>query len=373
MHTHPGERLEGVQILRGLAALAVLGVHLQSVEAQYGAESLTSPAWLMGFAGVDLFFVISGFIMVYITGGFADRHDVSDRLQGVRVFLFSRLMRVYPLWWLLSLAVVAVAFVRFGVPYDPTHLGAQTPTGYLTHSFLLLPQRPFPVIPVGWTLIHELFFYVFFAVILVFPRKLLPHLLVLWAVAVTAGAAAGFSRPVAHALPEVLTHPLSLEFLAGAGLGLFWRRLPLWVGPTAVIAGLAWLVGAAFVLNIQTVPEVPLFWDRIASFGVGSWLLVAGVVVLDRARIEQGAGALPGPFRPLVALGDWSYALYLCHLPVVVAGASFVWAPLAQPGPLDNVLALVLLAAVSISVAAALHRFVERPLLAFVRRVRDGT
>ena len=100
--THPSKmilpkRLESVQALRGVAALLVLFYHLASFQRQMAEENrddilLTSGIWDNGWAGVDLFFVISGFIMVYVT------RNSGRTLKDVGRFMASRITRIYPLW-----------------------------------------------------------------------------------------------------------------------------------------------------------------------------------------------------------------------------------------------------------------------------------
>ena len=98
--------LNHVQALRGVAAFLVMLAHLYDSELKYSPDQLLGRWTIYGNAGVDLFFLISGFIMVYVT---------SNRDRGVKPafeFLFSRACRIYPLYWIVTLAVFAVALIR---------------------------------------------------------------------------------------------------------------------------------------------------------------------------------------------------------------------------------------------------------------------
>ena len=116
-------------------------------------------------SGVDLFFVISGFVMVTITG------NQFQRAGFVREFLFHRITRIYPLYWLFTLLALAVLLAR------PDMLKRSFEAQELVRSVLLLPQDGLPLLMVGWTLIHEMYFYIVFSLLLVSERRVLLLLL----------------------------------------------------------------------------------------------------------------------------------------------------------------------------------------------------
>ena len=151
--------LLNVQALRALAAFMVVCVHIQALALMAGAPAKVTEA---GNAGVDLFFVISGFIMVFTTG---------RKPMGPAAFFGARLRRIAPLYWSMTLAVFLVARLA-------PSLVQNTPTdiGRLVASILFVPElRPDgtmrPVVFVGWTLNFEMAFYVLFALGLFAPRR----------------------------------------------------------------------------------------------------------------------------------------------------------------------------------------------------------
>jgi peptidoglycan/LPS O-acetylase OafA/YrhL len=103
-----GMKLQSIQILRGIAALLVVIFHVRAQEMlAIGGNGLAEMPFLNGFvnngfAGVDLFFVISGFIMVYVTDG------VRPGIRSSLDFLFARATRIYPLWWFFSALMIAM-------------------------------------------------------------------------------------------------------------------------------------------------------------------------------------------------------------------------------------------------------------------------
>ncbi len=311
------ERFANIQALRGLAALMVALSHLQVVEGRAAIDPLM-PDWsILGFAGVDLFFVISGFVMVHVTRG----RFGSGREAGA--FAFARAARVYPLYWLVS-AVVLVVWLR-----DPNLVFASIPGDPdLVRSFLLWPDERPPLHAVGWTLVHELYFYAVFALLLLAPERLLPVALAAWG-----GLVAALNLSGAGGLgPEaaLITHPLTFEFLMGAGAALAFHR---W-GPVrpglALAAGAGSFVAVCFAFAVMRPGVFPEGWLRAFAFGLPAALTLYGAAGLERS----GRTAPPWTAR----YGDWSYALYLIHI-LALAAVGKVWAlPPQTPQTVDNIL-----------------------------------
>ncbi len=358
MTADPPARLDGIQALRGLAALAVAIAHIDSLDARFLGGDVMAEWARLGFAGVDLFFVISGFVMVHTTLG------TPRGPRAAAAFLATRAVRIYSLWWLVLVPVAAVWMVR---PEWVFASIGQSPD--LLRSFLLWPDTREPLLAVGWTLVHEMWFYVVFAVLLVLPRVLLPVGLALWAAAVGAMVLLGIGQGSGSPELRVVASALTFEFLLGC--------LAAWLARTRLVFALApWLLVAAVAAFVTAgalhagAPDAA-FTDtlkRVAWFGGASFLLVLAVGAIDlRGRLRAA--------RPLVALGDWSYALYLVHVPVFAALARLA-APFALPGGIDNPGWWALMLAVAIAVSWAIHRLFERPVLrawSGVRRAIAGT
>jgi peptidoglycan/LPS O-acetylase OafA/YrhL len=342
--------LGSVQMLRGLAALAVALAHLHAVEKFLGDARLLGSWAQAGFGGVDLFFVISGFVMVWTTAGAQGRADV------IPAFVWARISRIYPLWWLVCGALVAVWMVRPDWVFASHHAGA--PPDILT-SMLLVPDTTEPLHTVGWTLIHELWFYAVFAVLLLVPARLLPLALGGWALVV---AVAALLMPA----PEnpwlrLVRHPLTLEFIVGAGVGLAavrgWFPAPRLLVQGAVI----WLVLVALAVRGDAPALFAQEWWRVLAVGLPCAALVWGLVGLER-------GGWRSP-RALVRLGDWSYALYLIHVPVFAALGRLA-APLGSDGLADSLVAVPVALVVALAAAVILHLLFEKPVLALAARMR---
>jgi peptidoglycan/LPS O-acetylase OafA/YrhL len=221
----PRATLLNVQALRALAAFMVVCVHLEALAILAGAAPHATEA---GNAGVDLFFVISGFIMVFTTG---------RKPQSPAGFFGARVRRIAPLYWSVTFAVFLVARLTPSlIQNTPSDLGR------LLASLLFLPElRPDgtmrPVVFVGWTLNFEMAFYVLFALGLLAPRRWLG---VAATVAVLAGAVAwGQAAKPTDPVLAFYTTPMVLEFGLGMLLGLAWPHLkpPPWARWPLAIAG----------------------------------------------------------------------------------------------------------------------------------------
>jgi peptidoglycan/LPS O-acetylase OafA/YrhL len=330
----PRATLLNIQALRAVAALMVVCVHLQALAVMGGAPQRLTDA---GNAGVDLFFVISGFIMVFTTG---------RKPQGPLAFLGSRLRRIVPLYWSMTLAVFAVARLTPSlIQNTPSDLGR------LVQSLLFIPAlRPDgtvrPVVFVGWTLNFEMAFYLLFALGLLAPRRWI-GVLVAIGVLVLAVLWGWAARPASPVL-SFYTTPMVLEFGAGMMLGLAWPRLSL---PER----LAWPLAAAIVAAFGLMLGAPWLWphaDRLFAFGLPATVIVAAALALERM-----GWAARWPW--LQALGAASYAIYLSHFFVTQAVILLV-RKVGLQGPWEAVAASALAFAGVALVGLVLHRTLEQ-------------
>lgn len=377
-------KLHSIQALRGVAVLLVFLYHVSSMESARLAASgsaetpLVAGIWTNGYAGVDLFFVISGFIMVFVTG----RVSPSAKTSGA--FLFARVARIYPLWWVFA-ALSAVGFMlTTGAPTNAERLAASgvSEGQHIVSSLLLLPHPVYPILSVGWTLVHEIYFYIIFAALLLMPQRYLPSLLAVWALIVAAGAYAGLTGPIATNVLALVFHPMTLEFILGAFVGLLVVNGRRWRPGLMALAGTVWMIAA---LTLQGDNDAIMFgWGRVMWFAMPCALLVYGFSSLDVA----GRIKLPSA---LVDLGDWSYAFYLSHMLTLKAlealapiaadalDASGVNAPLltstlrlGSPGLADNLFFFIAGLMLAIIVSWIAYRFIEKPLLRGLGKTRSA-
>jgi len=166
-------RYASIRTLRALAILTVVLGHLALVEVKFGQGATVLPAFLIrGLGGIDLFFIISGLMMVITSRG--KFHSGKRALS----FIYNRLVRIYPLYWIYSFAALAAFLIH------PAWWVTNAPENWrdLLVSFLLLPSRRLPLLNVAWMLIHLIYFYFIFALFLwLLKEERLPAGLTLWA------------------------------------------------------------------------------------------------------------------------------------------------------------------------------------------------
>lgn len=327
--------IQTLQVFRGLAALAVVGHHaVVSTGAFVGAVPTGVLAVLgAGYLGVDFFFVLSGFIIMYA-------HMDDERTPAaVRRYAFKRLVRIFPAYLPVSLALMTLYATLPG-------LSASGGREYsLASSLFLLPADDPPALSVAWTLVHEMLFYTVFLLFFV-SRRLLITGLFLWGGVIVASN-------LLHTPSGWVRYPLSLlniEFMFGVLSAHMVRNLPGRYAPSGfIVAGTA--LGTAMLVMLQ--PENSSF-VRMA-FAAGLALLVVGFALLERKS------GLAWPAW-LLLIGNASYSIYLVHNPLLsltqrVAGRlGLGW---------DTALA----AGVGFSVLMGLAYFhvIERPALAYFR------
>jgi len=332
--------LLNVQMLRAVAAFLVVFVHVEML----GVMAGFAPGWsLFGNSGVDLFFVISGMIMVMTT---------ADGRQTAGGFFRNRFVRVAPLYWAVTLAVFAIALVA------PSLMGSTVADPVqLAKSLAFVPfERAngmmHPTVFVGWTLNYEMMFYLLFAL-----GMLLPGRSGLWATGgvITAAVAAGLVLRPENPVLRFYAQPLVLEFAAGMVLGACLPRLdvrPSWRWP-AVVLGLA--AFAAMVVAVSLWPQA----ERALTAGVAATVIVACAVIVERSGLAVRAGWVQ-------LLGAASYSVYLTHFFCTQLATK-----VAERLGLGPVAALAAIPAAFLLVAVvgvAAHRRLELPLTGLARR-----
>jgi len=341
-------QLDLVQALRGVAAFAVLTHHIAvAVDCWFG-ETFTPPGFGLGWVGVDLFFVLSGFIMVWTT------QTTGQGLRPAAAFWTRRIWRIYPSYWAASgLALALAAALPAIAPTDSAGFWA---------SLLLWPAAQQPFLQPGWTLIYELWFYLAFGFLLLAPRRFLGALLLGWALGVLI-AAWRLGQDIHPAL-HVVANPLTLNFLMGAGVALAlerWSRSPPALGLYGLIGfGGLWLLAGALFVTETGWNE----WTRMLACGPASALVLAGAALMDRQCRWS-------PPQALLTLGDWSYALYLTHQPIVYA-ATMLSAQALGVGWAGAAVAAFAGIALSVVAAATLHLALEKPAQTFGRRLSEA-
>ncbi|MEL6265481.1 MAG: acyltransferase [Pseudomonadota bacterium] len=338
-------KLEGVQAGRAIAALMVVAFHANVfiIPDRLSDGEHAGVLFNFGYAGVEFFFVLSGFIMVFV-----HQKDFSVPDQ-VGSFMSKRVLRIYPIYWVIYLSLTALYFIEPGRgPEHARDLDA------IIGSLLLVPMPEPPVMLIAWTLQHEMFFYLVFT-LLVIDVRLGTAVFAVW---MTGCVVASLWWQPGYPWSFILSFH-NVLFLFGIAAAFLYRRLTAAQAQGLVFGGAAVFlcVGLSEVLGV-------LDWDkalRTWCYGIAAAAVVAGLA----------AGVLSPP-RWLVFLGDASYAIYLVHLPAMTIGvmiAGKLGAPWSLP---PEVLMLLLLVYAAIA-GSLTHLLVERPLAALLQPRRHAS
>ncbi len=369
--TQASAKLHSIQALRGVAAFLVMLFHCAEIQRdglgldRQAEINVVSGFWDRGYAGVDLFFVISGFVMVYVTQHYG-RKDVGR-------FLYKRVARIYPIWWVFALIMAAYIFVSYGQFGPPSLVSAKESVPYLIKSLALVPQENVPVLTVGWTLIHEVYFYLIFALALFLPKRVLPLFLLVWAGLTLLGFSLGYARPMVNSVASLFSSLLTLEFIAGALLAWVMLRrdtktkslIPLFV---FALGGVAF--AAALFLYIDKSNSLTL-WGRVVVYSLPCLAMLGGLIAMEKSGQVKINSALS-------RLGDWSYGLYLSHILVILTVKRvFQFTDPYLPeslryqaaGCIDNVVFWGISIVACLIVSALSYRFLEQPLLRTTWRI----
>jgi peptidoglycan/LPS O-acetylase OafA/YrhL len=335
-------KIESVQALRAFAALSVAILHVlhDTMPLDPSGQVRQWHDALPWASGVDLFFVISGFVMVYASA------DLFGRRSSPATFMARRLVRIVPLYWAATTLFLVAALATPG-SVSQGDLGITE----AVMSYTFIPaRRPDgsiqPIYSLGWTLNYEMFFYVVFAACLALRRRR-----AVVAVALLLGAAMALHRFVAPWATALVfwTDGIMLEFLLGMAV--------------AVVAA----KGVAFPAAIRVALALIALTLLIAAhrFGIPGGPLVTGapMALLVAAAVLGHPIRLPGA---LLLLGDASYALYLVH-PFAMRPVDLIWQHLHLSGLIEATLCAGTALLSAIIGAVCIHLWFERPVGAWLR------
>jgi len=339
------QHFTGLQILRFAAAMLVVVMHITQAISIHITGQGPDHYWGPGTAGVDIFFVLSGFVMTITTG--AVPAAPAARRHAAWVFFKRRLVRIVPLYWFYTMLKVAlllaVPALAVKSTIDPAHLAA---------SLLFIPTiSPWglvqPVLPVGWTLNFEMLFYAVFAIGMLLGAPRIRFCLLVFASLFLLGQYLPAVVPLAFYADSII-----FEFILGVAIAqsvLRFRAAAPALGALLVLAGVAFTFGIA--------------WDdgaaRLAPWGIGAAAIVLGTVWLEPLIRKAPLAA------PLAFLGDASYSIYLGHTFVVPACVQL----LQRFGVVDPIAIMLLVSAMVMLTGALSYLWLEKPMTSFFKRL----
>lgn len=329
-----GGQLASLQAIRAIAALLVLGHH--------ASDRVTNSHTLLnyGATGVDLFFVLSGFVIFY-----AHREDIGTReiFRFVR-YAWRRFVRIYPTYIVITLLFLpAIVYENPKLFEWPALVTSLFITGSDDRLFLL---------QVAWTLVHEVHFYIAFGICILLP----PAAAVILFLVLSGLALCGAELPViSQFLP---TSSIDFEFTLGIIAAVLHLKRP-WPAVIRIVSLL--LGGVCFVLFATNSIVFPMPIDEHWPLG------------LSAAFIVFGAAGLPFHNRLAERIGNASYIIYLIHVPALMVFTALMWkaglksAP--EPGPIYALIPAIALASCAIvAISIMLHEHIESPFLDWAKK-----
>jgi exopolysaccharide production protein ExoZ len=349
------KKIDSLQALRAFAAISVVAHHsFRAVTVNRDSSLAVDPILLsskalveIGAIGVDLFFILSGFLMVLISGPYVSgKKSTSD-------FFIHRLIRVWPLYVIatatyLALNVAARVSKGADLPFDTSPLRLL--------SFLFVPSfnehgELQPILGVGWTLNYEMLFYLTFAGGLLFARtKLLSAVTAILGILFVAGNI----LPEEMAASQFLSDPIVFEFLMGGYVARLYVN-----GKLSAVPGIVLLAAGLFAAAAFAWVENDSYF-RFVVRGLPALAIFTGVLLLDQ-RI-----AWP---KWLLTLGDASYSIYLFHILIVYQVAKKVLPILASRTPhFSAEIAATAAISVAVIIGVIIHFAIEKPITEFLHR-----
>jgi peptidoglycan/LPS O-acetylase OafA/YrhL len=335
--------LKLIQVLRAIASVLVVFYHATENFREKLGQNFLGGFFEFGGSGVDIFFVLSGFIITYTSFRGLGQ---ADKLTH---FIRRRVVRIYPIYWVVIMIFLAAQFLLPSFYRS----GYQASTFELISTFLLLPGHQM-LNGVSWTLSFELFFYILFAIAFLIPGKrwifFFSAAYILLLVLIN-----GAADPFAHRNEwiRLAGSPLNTEFFLGVISVLFIHRISRQNALVLIITGSVLFVAGGLLSN-NGYSVLPNNFHRVILFGIPSLLLLSGVVALELNKPVRVS-------RSILLLGEASYSLYLIHLPLVAATAVLI-----KKLPVSNNLLLQSVMFFSIVLicggSVLFHQKIEKPL-----------
>lgn len=326
-------KLNNLQILRGISALLVCCFHFADY-INFQDLRLGEILFSKGSIGVNIFFVISGFIITFTT---YKKKFTANQSSELTLFYKRRIIRIIPLYFILTLAWMVLGGNFMSYFHGE---GAKR----LIHSVFFLPQKDtFPVLYLGWSLNYEMFFYLIFGISLLFNTKKYSFIVLFFIFTYILG----IIYPFEGAYLQLVTSSLNLYFVMGILLAVFFNRFTVNKSRASFIS----IIGVSFFLlylfGFLKITN-PLITLMVVS------LLVFSFLLFDFTFHYKGN-------RFLIFLGDISYSLYLSHPFVEIFFRKF------KVAGYFNIPYFIFKILVVIAVAAFLYHFVEKKITHYLK------
>lgn len=342
-----------IQVLRAVAALLVVADHtLIHIFTVYDLPQIYHVmAWKLGGIGVTTFFVISGFVMALTNDANFGRREEPLR------FILNRIIRIMPLYWLMS-AIAAALFIvtaskQISISYLLMSLFFIVPLDTANHTIMQ------PVLGPGWTLSYEMFFYAVFALFLMLPKRAaltgfttVMVALVIWGMSTLSSTE--INDPTSRF--AFYANPLLLLFVGGVLLGALYKKYESVFQNTNI--NISWMYGAVALTLFISIATDKNSWPLILQPLVFILpLICVAIALLCRFQPVTRSGRLG------VLLGEASYSIYLSHILVLAIMRKIV--PVA---PLFGIVYFIVVFTAAAVTGTGIYKFIEVPLTKYARK-----
>ena len=342
----PHKKLNLLQVYRGLAAVLVVMFHVTNESAESFNQVAFFNLFKAGWSGIDYFFVLSGFIMVYV-----HRSAIGKKDQ-LKSFLVKRAVRIYPIYWIITLTVWCL-FLVIPAFANTQDLSLEK----VIASLLLIPQKDKPILEVGWTLIYEIYFYLLFSIAIWLKPKHSVPILSGWLLVTILHYRKIVKFPPELFFLETVFGEMNLELVLGCLAAYIVIKYNNKIGKYRwILFGIANL---GYVI-LEILGAWGNIGGRIPTFGVLAALLIMAASSIDL----KDSPKIP---YLLILLGDASYSIFLTHMPVISASTKILQK--ANLGKYyDGFFAPALLAVFAVVFGCIFYSLIEKPLTVFLRK-----
>jgi len=289
--------INSIQFLRGFAAFVVVFYHIGGYIKKNFPVDFLGDFFGFGFAGVDLFFVISGFIIHFTSKQYFGKPDY------LLEYLKKRFFRVFPIYWLVMTSLFLLGWLMSNFLHKEV-LSTAYPHTFSAYfqTYFLIPFH-FAINPVTWTLSYELFFYVCFAILILSKR--------LWIIPVAILLISIWNMIVGNSFNnkyyDFIFSGYNLEFFFGFIICKYYEQFKL----SNLIASLLLIIAIIIIVIFGFEISDFDYWQRVLVFGFPS-----GFILISLLNLEANATIIVPKFT--ILLGDASYVLYLIHFPMLL-------------------------------------------------------
>ncbi|WHH57420.1 acyltransferase [Petroclostridium sp. X23] len=336
-------RINTLQFLRAFLAVYILLFHvILELNNQYKSQYvLLSRIIANGYTAIDLFFILSGFVIFYNYS-----HKIGD-IKGARNFLIKRILRIYPLYWIVTLLTVVTLFGLYKVKlWENKEL--------LFKSLLLIPQNGYPIVAPAWTLSYIVFFYIIFSLVMFKPKVFIP-MVSCWLLAIVLNLFEIISlSKYNNYLVSFLFSWMFLEFFMGCLVAYIVQKFHIKYETYFLLVGM-FLYGFSCGFNFEI--------HRLLSIAAPVSLVILGLVLVEM-KYEIVTPKL------ICFLGDASYSIYIMHYLVTVNILIGVTKVNQLEKVIDYNLILLIILSLGVIVSILYYLFVEKPLVKVLDKIQ---